>query len=208
MAGVPLTIMKAQRAALLRTLPPPVFLLCDIQERFRSLIHGMDEVVHTAGTLCSAAKVLGSPLLVTEQYSKAFGHTVPELAAHVSGSVLGRAVEKKQFSMLVPEVRAAVGGASSFVLFGIEAHVCVQQTAMELLGAGSLVYVVADGVSSQRPVDRDRALALLAAMGANVSTLESVLLNCVGSADEPTFKAVSKLLIEHNKTRPAPPRLT
>jgi len=154
-------------------------------------------------TQCDTAKILSHPVVVTEQYPKAFGHTVPELDGHEDG----KRVAKKTFSMLTPEVHDRLTGLSFFseeesahaVLFGIEAHVCVQQTALELLEAGVVVHVVADAVSSQRPSDRATALRMLADAGAMVTSTEAAMLGLVGGADHPKFKDVSKRLIDHNK---------
>jgi hypothetical protein len=77
--------------------------------------------------------------------------------------------------------------------------VCVQQTALDLLSQGKSVYVVVDGVSSQRSGDRMVALQLLNTAGAALTTTESLMLGLVGGADHPRFKDLSKLLIEHNK---------
>ena len=105
--------------------------------------------------------------------------------------------------MLTPEVRehiaAARPDATDFVLCGIEAHVCVQQTALELLETGARVHVVVDGVSSQRRGDRTVALRLLEVAGAQLTTTEAIVFQLLGSAENPAFKAVQKIIVEHNR---------
>jgi nicotinamidase-related amidase len=122
--------------------------ICDMQERFRPLIHRFPSVLNRTNLLHESCKILGIPYLVTEQYSKVFGKTVPELAL-----IEGQPVyEKKKFSMLTDEALQAFTsfGKSQVMLCGIEAHACVVQTALDLLEMGYDVHVVCDAVSSQR----------------------------------------------------------
>jgi len=159
-----------------------VFFVCDVQERFAPLVHRWPAVVHTSRTLVRAAAALNSDVVVTEQYPKALGRTA---AALLEALPPGAPVfAKTRFSMLTREV---------------EAHVCVQQTALDLLDAGKRVFVVADGVSSQRPGDRTVALQALAAAGATVTTLEGALFALMRDAAHPAFKAVSRLCVEHHE---------
>jgi hypothetical protein len=179
--------------------PPLSFFSCDIQERFRTLIHEFPSVVHGASTLIRAAAILQAPVYVTEQYPKAFQHTVTELQPLLSDASI---TEKMEFSML-PSLKAKHPSwtPATSVLFGIEAHACVQQTALDLLRESDHnVFVVVDAVSSQRMGDRAIALDLLARAGATLTTTESLLLMLCGSASHPHFKQISKLLIEHNNT--------
>jgi nicotinamidase-related amidase len=145
------------------------FFVCDVQEKFRTKISYMPAVIEVARRLVSepcaafcllmgfpfqtaASKILGIPTIVTEQYPQALGATVPEVSvAHAS------VFPKTRFSMVVPSVEAAMAATperTTVVLFGIEAHVCVQQTALELRDRGYAVHVVADGTSSRSPTDR------------------------------------------------------
>ncbi|KAA0153592.1 hypothetical protein FNF27_07611 [Cafeteria roenbergensis] len=187
--------------------PGVVFLACDMQTRFVPLIFEMESVVRSAVTLCDTAQILGHPIIFTEQYPKAFKHTVDELKGFTTaGGGTAPVFEKSQFSMITDDVRremdgalaAGDGSAPHAVLFGIEAHVCVQQTALQLLEDGFVVHLVADAVSSQRAADRAAALQLLASQGALVTTTESVMLGLVGGAGHKQFKDVSKRLIQHN----------
>jgi len=184
-----------------------VFFVCDVQERFAPLVHRWPAVVHTSRTLVRAAAALNSDVVVTEQYPKALGRTA---AALLEALPPGAPVfAKTRFSMLTREVEAhlaardaardAARAYDTAVLFGIEAHVCVQQTALDLLDAGKRVFVVADGVSSQRPGDRTVALQALAAAGATVTTLEGALFALMRDAAHPAFKAVSRLCVEHHE---------
>ena len=110
-------------------------LLVDIQERFRPLIFRSDTVVQTAKYMTSVAKALDIPVVVTQQYTKVFGETVKECFAEEEDLKATPIFEKKQFSMCTDEVSAHLSklNRSSYIMFGIEAHVCVQQTALDLL---------------------------------------------------------------------------
>eukprot|EP00540_Astrosyne_radiata_P003279 CAMPEP_0116846740 /NCGR_PEP_ID=MMETSP0418-20121206/14015_1 /TAXON_ID=1158023 /ORGANISM="Astrosyne radiata, Strain 13vi08-1A" /LENGTH=111 /DNA_ID=CAMNT_0004478045 /DNA_START=206 /DNA_END=537 /DNA_ORIENTATION=+ len=88
---------------------------------------------------------------------------------------------------------------SSYILFGIEAHVCVQQTALDLLEEGHDVHIIVDGVSSQQPIDRQVALSRMSQAGAYLTTAQSAAFMLMQTADHPNFKAVSKLTVEHMK---------
>mmetsp|Transcript_27985 Transcript_27985/g.82287 ORF Transcript_27985/g.82287 Transcript_27985/m.82287 type:complete len:223 (-) Transcript_27985:255-923(-) len=187
------------------------FLLCDIQERFRPLIHHGETVVRTAQFMTSVAKALEIPVVVTQQYTKVFGPTVSECFADPSDLEKQQPIfEKKLFSMMTPEVRAHLSSSSdamgssdqrrtSFVLFGIEAHVCVQQTCLDLLEEGMDVHVIVDGVSSQRRLDRDVALRRMERAGAYLTTAQSAAFMLLGSAEHPNFKEVSKLVVNDMK---------
>jgi nicotinamidase-related amidase len=134
------------------------FFLCDIQEKFR-IVHGYTQVISTAQKMVRAASILNIPLIVTEHYPKALGNTVPEID-------IGQATliaEKTKFSMWIPEVEQKVNDldSESVVLFGIESHVCVLQTAMDLLRCNKDVYIVADGVSSINHAEVKIALQVL-----------------------------------------------
>ncbi len=183
-------------------LPTPsntVLLLCDIQERFRPLIWKFPAVVASAQALHRACASLGVRSIATEQNPSRLGGTVAELRSQLPASV--PVLGKTKFSMLTAEVDAALaaGGApvEHAVLCGIESHVCVAQTALELLQRRVQVHVVVDGVSSQRRGDRAVALASLAAAGAALTTTEAIIFQLLGDAAHPSFKEVQKGVIEH-----------
>lgn len=133
--------------------------VCDIQKVFAPLIHEFPSLVANTNTLINATRDMGMrPAVITEQVPRTFGSTVDEILS-VAGSACP-VIEKTDFSMVSESVIEAAGGAAlrSVVLTGIEAHVCVQQTALDLMEQGIDVHVVVDAVSSQRQTDRDGAL--------------------------------------------------
>lgn len=114
--------------------------------------------------------------------------------------------EKKKFSMITEEVESLLNTKEfverdSVVLFGIEAHVCVQQTCLDLLQMGKNVHIVVDGVSSQQPFDREIALQRMSNAGAFLTTAQSIAFMLMQSADHPEFKKVSKLTVNHMKVK-------
>jgi nicotinamidase-related amidase len=173
--------------------------VCDVQERFRDLIHGMPEVVASTKLLVQVCGILGVPTIVSEQYPKAMKHTVEEILSVLP--VSSEVYEKKLFSMVAPDSPAAAvlpdgrAPAESVILCGIEAHVCVLQTALDLMAQGVEVHVVTDAVSSQRVADRETALRRLERSGAFLTTSESVAFQLLRTADDPDFKACSKLCV-------------
>ena len=174
-----------------------LLLVCDVQEKFRPLIWKFPAVVASASALVRAAAQLQVPCVVTEQNPSRLGGTVPELHALLPAGV--PVLPKTQFSMCTAEVDAALAaaGAEHAVLCGIEAHVCVLQTALALQARRVQVHVVVDGVSSQRRGDRAVALAGLAAAGVSLTTTEAIIFQLLGDAAHPAFKPVQKGVIEH-----------
>ncbi|XP_043106822.1 isochorismatase domain-containing protein 1 isoform X3 [Puntigrus tetrazona] len=134
-----------------------VFFCCDMQERFRPAIKYFGDIISVGQRLLQGARILGIPVLVSEQYPKGLGSTVQEL--DLIGAKL--VFPKTKFSMVLPEVEAALAeipGVRSVVLFGVETHVCIQQTALDLIGRGFEVHIVADATSSRSMMDRMFAL--------------------------------------------------
>jgi nicotinamidase-related amidase len=159
----------------------------DVQEAFRRY-PTFSEVAAACAKLLQGARVLGVPRVVSEQYPKGLGHTVPEVALEDEVPI-----EKSVFSAARAE-GFDLGGASQAVVCGIEAHVCVMQTALDLLARGAAVHVPADAVGSRHPLDCERALSRLEREGAIVSTVETVLFELLERAGTPEFKVVQELI--------------
>ncbi len=181
------------------TLPPPlrrdgtVLLVVDIQERLLPAIFEGDRCTDAAVGMVRAAQVLALPILVTEQYPAGLGPTVERLRA-VLGAV--PVFEKTRFSSCIDTVLAQLRELDrpSLLVVGIEAHVCVQQTVLDLLRLGWRVYVCADAVSSRRPLDRDTAIARMREAGAIITTTESAIFELLGEAGTETFKKILKIV--------------
>ncbi|XP_053211710.1 isochorismatase domain-containing protein 2-like [Panonychus citri] len=171
--------------------------ICDIQEKFRNMIQFFPGIVEVSSRLLKAAKILDLPVVVTEQYPKGLGNTVSEIGLADYPDI--RPITKTQFSMMVPEVVDLLtkqhSNVKSVILVGIEAHVCVQGTCLNLLEKGLDVHVVVDGVSSRSNVDRMFALDRMKSAGAWLTTSESAILGLVGDASHPNFKQCQKLIL-------------
>ncbi|KZP00065.1 Isochorismatase hydrolase [Calocera viscosa TUFC12733] len=179
------------------------FLLCDLQVAFRSAIWNFDDVEATAGKMLRAAKIFEIPVLITEQNPKALGVTVPFPALdslRESALVFGP-WPKKRFSMMIPEVEACLKerGVQDVVLFGIESHICVLQTALDLLRSSYSVHVLADGISSVNKGERQIAISTMRQAGARVTTSESVLYQLMEDATDPRFKMFVTLIKEEKE---------
>lgn len=139
-----------------------VLFVCDVQEIFRNSIYQMPTVVHSTNSLVSAAKVLDIPIVVTTQYVARLGDTVAEINKNLEGATHKKVFDKTLFSMMTDEVVAHVESdlakPKSVILCGIEGHVCVLQTCLDLLERGYDVHVVADAVSSSTSFNRDVSL--------------------------------------------------
>ncbi|XP_033100902.1 isochorismatase domain-containing protein 1-like [Anneissia japonica] len=169
------------------------FFLCDMQEKFKPHIKYFDDILEVTKRMVSASRILNIPLVITEQYPKGLGNTVEDIDTSFAVGVY----PKTKFSMLIPEVKKKIeemNNLKSVVLFGIETHVCIQQTALDLLAVGIDVHVVADACSSRSMMDRQFAFERLRQTGAIVTTSESVLLQLVGDKDHPQFKQVQGLI--------------
>ena len=172
-------------------------LVIDVQEKLIPKIHAADAVVRNIAFLIDAAQQVNMPVQATEQYPKGLGATIPELAQR-----LPQRPDKVAFSccavpVVVENFRRAA--RPNIVLAGIETHVCVQQTALDLLAQGFHVYVPVDAVGSRYTIDHDMALRRLERAGAVLTTAESCVFEWVGSAGHPQFKAISRLVQERMK---------
>lgn len=178
-------------------------LVIDVQERFRSLIWKCETVINTCRYMTSVAKTLNIPIVISQQYTKVFGETVPDCFASPEDiQAVSPVYEKKLFSMCTDQVQQRfmeIGDKDSYIVVGIEAHVCVQQTCLDLLERGKDVHVIVDGVSSQQPLDREIAFQRLQQAGAYLTTAQSMAFMLMKSAEHPHFKTVSKLTVEHMK---------
>ncbi|HZD27056.1 MAG TPA: hydrolase [Alphaproteobacteria bacterium] len=169
-------------------------LIVDVQERLLPAMHDPETVTAGCARLLRAAAVLEVPVLVSEQYPKGLGPTVPEVAELIpSGAVM----DKVHFSCTGDAAimdRLKRNDRSQVVIAGIEAHVCVLQTALTLQQRGFEPFVVMDAVSSRRPESVALAQTRLAEGGVDLVNGEMVLFEWLGQAGTPAFKSLSPLL--------------
>lgn len=166
----------------------------DIQERLLPAICDRDRVVQNAVRLARSAQILGVPIWVTEQYRKGLGATVPELAAAIPGFA---PLEKVAFSACGADGFTAALESSHVtepILCGIEAHVCVTQTCLDLLAQGLRVFVVADAVSSRTPENYQFGIDRMRSAGAVIVSTEMVIFELLGRAGTEEFKQILPLV--------------
>ncbi len=167
--------------------------IVDVQEGFRKAIEGFEQLAAATATLIRGATVLGVPVLVTEQYPRGLGPTVPEVAEHLPAGL--EPITKTVFSAAAAE-GFDLGGRDQAIVCGIEAHVCVNQTVLDLLAAGVEVHVVRDAVGSRTEENRELGLAKAERAGAWQTSVETALFELLGEAGSEDFKAVQGLVLE------------
>ena len=164
-----------------------LLVVVDVQEKLAPLICETERLLANCEKLVGCAKLFAVPLFATEQYPQGLGPTVPALTEHLTDRPL-----KLRFSCAEvlnwPPAAERTDGRFQVVLCGIEAHVCVLQTAFDLLAAGYQVFLAADAVGSRRQLDWKIALERLAASGATIVTTESVLFEWCETAEAAEFK--------------------
>jgi isochorismate hydrolase len=169
-------------------------LVIDVQEKLLPAVHAPKRVLANSAILMKAANRLGLPILVSEQYPKGLGATDPALSALTAAESF---VEKVHFSCMGEKnytQKLSKLGRDQAVVCGIEAHICVLQTTMDLIAEGIQPFVVADAVSSRQTEDRTRALERLAEAGAKIVTTEMALFEWMRRAGTPEFKDISTLI--------------
>jgi nicotinamidase-related amidase len=166
----------------------------DVQEAFRPVVLDFERVTANVSVLVQAARILELPLLVTEQYPRGLGSTVPEVAEQL-GDV--RPIEKVSFSALAADGfpgALAETGRDQVLLCGIESHVCVNQTAEDLLSDDIEVHVARDAVSSRTQDNRELGLHKMERSGATVTSVETAVFELLREAGTPEFKQIQGLI--------------
>ena len=177
------------------TVENSAFVMIDMQQKLLPAMSNSQQILERNMLLLNAAAVLNMDVLVTEQYPKGLGATVPELSTWLGEKSIP--VAKTGFSVFCsPEFQAKLLERKREVLifFGIEAHVCVLQSVLDAVAGGYEVIVVADAVSSRKTADCERALDMMRDQGVSVLNSESVLFMLLRDAAHPAFKAISKLI--------------
>jgi len=169
-------------------------LIIDIQERILPVIHNIENVIQNTLKLINGFKILSIPIYFTEQYPKGLGQTEKRIKEALESS---EAIQKMSFSCsgagnLFAELKEK--NISQVVVCGIESHVCVQQTVLDLIANDFQVDVAADAISSRKQLDYEIALQRMRTNGAEVTTTESILFELLNVCGTDEFKAVSKLV--------------
>ncbi|XP_077292397.1 isochorismatase domain-containing protein 2-like [Arctopsyche grandis] len=174
-----------------------IFLACDVQEAFRKSMSNFNTLVLVANRMSAASKILNVPLYVSEQYPRGLGPTTKDFNKENAAITY----DKTKFSMATPILlddlkKQFPNKLDAVVLFGLEAHVCVEQTAMDFRSQNIDVHILADGCISRSQQDRVFALQRLRDIGCHITTSESVLFKLMKDKEHPQFKEISKLVRE------------
>ena len=171
-----------------------VLLIIDVQEKLFRNIHQKEQLMDNLQRLIKGIKVLEIPVLVTEQYPQGLGSTIPEIAQllpdcrplpKVCFSCCGDVAFLQAFKKL---------NRKQVLIAGIESHVCVYQTAADLIAAGYEVYAVSDTISSRTEQNRDIGLKMMTQLGAKITSTEAALFELLKVAKGDKFKAISEIV--------------
>lgn len=171
-----------------------VLVLVDVQEKLLAAMPDPAGLAARTETLLRGCQVLGVPVIHTEQVPDKLGPTIPAIRARLDDRP---AIAKSVFSCFRQrefEDRLDAGGWTQVILAGVESHVCVLQTAFDLIAEDYAVCVVADAVASRRAGDLALALRAMEQAGAALAGVESVLFQLLGSAEDPAFREIHRLI--------------
>ena len=166
-----------------------LLVIVDVQEKLMAVMPRRDETVAGVKKMATVCRILGVPIVITTQYAKAIGQTLPEVAEAAGNP---EPADKITFSCCGNESfqhALRKHRRSRIILCGVETHVCVQQTVIDLLAAGNSVYVCADAICSRRDSDQEVAIERMRDCGAVITTVESAAFEMLRQAGTDAFKA-------------------
>jgi nicotinamidase-related amidase len=166
----------------------------DVQEGFRKAIPGFERVAKATATLVQGAEAIGIPIVVTEQYPKGLGETAPEVSEHLPDGTAP--IEKVVFSAAEAE-GFDLSDRDQVLVCGIETHVCVNQTVLDLLADGKEVEVAEDAVGSRTAENKRIGLNKMERAGATLTSVETALFELLGRAGSDEFKTIQRLILEY-----------
>ena len=171
-----------------------IALMIDFQEKLVPAINNHEQIVQKTVQLLSGLKTLGCPVLFSQQYTKGLGMTVPKIMETQENF---QYIDKLTYSCLdTEEIKMALdkAGKKTVILAGMETHICVMQTARDLLANGYNVYLIADCVGSRTEFNYQIGMERMKQEGVTISSVESVLFELLEKAGTPEFKVISKLI--------------
>ena len=163
----------------------------DIQEAFRRAVPDFERIAGSAAKLVQGAEAMEVPIVVTEQYPQRLGHTVPEVAEHLPRGT--EPIEKVRFSAAEAD-GFDLEGRDQALVCGIETHVCVNQTVLDLVDRDIEVHVAADAVGSRTDQNRELGLHKAERAGAVLTSVETALFELLRGSDASEFKQVQALV--------------
>jgi nicotinamidase-related amidase len=168
--------------------------IIDIQERLLPHMYDGEKMLRNCEKLIEGLKILSVPITVTQQYTKGLGPTQPSIVEKFSDFSF---IEKTTFSCCEEPAfmeNISLSGKKYVIICGIEAHVCVLQTCIDLIDGGFVPVIVADCISSRKPEDKLTAIERMRQEGARITTLESILFELTRRAGSEIFKSISRLV--------------
>ena len=171
-------------------------MIIDVQEKLSPHIYRYNDILKKTLILIQGLQVLDIPILLNEQYPEGLGRTLPEIMA-VLDTTKSKTIEKVTFSACDNDESwnyLAQQNRISVLVFGVEAHVCVMQTVLDLLDNGMQPVVIADAIGSRSAYDRRQAIRRMRRAGAVITTTEAILFELCRSSKDPAFKAISQLV--------------
>ena len=169
-----------------------LFVMIDIQEKFKNVITDIDTVIKNSNILNKASEILNIPLLITEQYPKGLGNTDKDIYIPSHAKI----IEKTKFSIFTDDVIEFLKSQNknTLVLYGIEAHICLTQSALDAIDHNYKVAYVVDGVNSRNPHSKKIALKRLIQNNVELVSTEMLLFELTNDAKHPNFKEISALV--------------
>ena len=189
---VMLHAMNSPRSPFLMSPGDTALLVIDVQTKLLPLVLDQKRVLWNITRLLEAANGMGVHIAATEQYPDALGSTVDELKPHIQGAFAKIAFSCAEVEPLVADLEARL--LPKLLLVGLETHICVQQTALDMLARGYDVYLAADAMSARGRVDHRIALDRVAAAGGVITTTESILFEWCQIAQGPAFEQLKPLV--------------
>lgn len=171
-------------------------MIIDLQERLTPHIYDHENILKKTVTLIKGLQALNIPIMLNEQYKRGLGDTLPEIRDILEGDN-AKGFEKVTFSACDNDEAwhyLAQQNRSTILLFGVEAHVCVLQTALDLLDNGMQPVIIGDAVGSRFPYDKKQAIRRIRRAGGVITTVETILFELCRSSEDPAFKTISNLI--------------
>ncbi len=188
------TIIKLQENFINKK--PIHILFCDFQNLYMNKVYRCEEIKRTASYVAEASKILGLTQIITEHKKQIFGTTIKEIKDHYYDKTF--VTEKTRFSMLDEKSLLYDDKDTVYILLGIEAHICVTQTALNILKLNKPLILLTDGISSVHRADREIALENIRSMGAYITTTQSLLFLLLQDSTHPMFKSLVHIFKDYS----------
>ena len=171
-----------------------VAIIVDIQEKLLPHIHEGEEILTNCLKLVEGLQVLSVPIIITQQYTRGLGPTVPVIVQMIPEFIHIEKISFSCYEEVAFKEKISLLGKQNIILCGIESHVCVLQTCIDLLEAGFKPVVVEDCISSRKSNDKRIAIERMRQEGARITTMESLLFELIRSAGNEIFKRISGIV--------------